>query len=157
MLRMNRETPIHSSGDESLVIVDNQRRKRLAIIGAAVVALIAHPDDERYQPLFGRTARTPLFGVEVPIVEVVRFHPRALVLGMFAATATFVLFYLMTVFALSWVARTRAMESAPFQSPRGPWVLHGAAFRGHMLDAHLAEPVRGRTAPADHDLIAAHA
>jgi valyl-tRNA synthetase len=34
----------------------------------ACVALVAHPDDERYQPLFGRTARTPLFGVEVPIV-----------------------------------------------------------------------------------------
>jgi metabolite-proton symporter len=40
--------------------------------------------------------------VGVPLVEVVRHHPRALVLGMFAATATFVLFYLMTVFALSW-------------------------------------------------------
>jgi valyl-tRNA synthetase len=34
----------------------------------ACVALVAHPDDERYQPLFGRTARTPLFGVEVPVV-----------------------------------------------------------------------------------------
>ena len=32
------------------------------------VALVAHPDDARYQPLFGSTARTPLFGVEVPIV-----------------------------------------------------------------------------------------
>ncbi|HWJ06037.1 MAG TPA: MFS transporter [Steroidobacteraceae bacterium] len=40
--------------------------------------------------------------VALPIVEVVRRHPRALVLGLFAATATFVLFYLMTVFALSW-------------------------------------------------------
>lgn len=34
----------------------------------ACVALVAHPDDPRYQPLFGRHARTPLFGVEVPIV-----------------------------------------------------------------------------------------
>jgi valyl-tRNA synthetase len=34
----------------------------------ACVALVAHPDDERYQPLFGRTAHTPLFGAEVPIV-----------------------------------------------------------------------------------------
>ena len=33
----------------------------------ACVALVAHPDDERYQPLFGTTVRTPLFGVEVPI------------------------------------------------------------------------------------------
>ncbi|MBM6399056.1 valine--tRNA ligase [Phycicoccus sonneratiae] len=37
------------------------------------VALIAHPDDERYQPLFGSTVRTPLFGVEVPVVA----HPAA--------------------------------------------------------------------------------
>ena len=35
---------------------------------AACVALVAHPDDERYVPLFGRTATSPLFGVEVPIV-----------------------------------------------------------------------------------------
>ncbi len=35
----------------------------------ACVALVAHPDDERYQPLFGKTARTPLFEVEVPIVS----------------------------------------------------------------------------------------
>nr|BFE81561.1 hypothetical protein GCM10020093_041620 [Planobispora longispora] len=34
----------------------------------ACVALVAHPDDERYRPLFGATARTPLFGVEVPIL-----------------------------------------------------------------------------------------
>jgi valyl-tRNA synthetase len=32
------------------------------------VALVAHPDDERYQPLFGSTVTTPLFGVEVPVV-----------------------------------------------------------------------------------------
>jgi valyl-tRNA synthetase len=35
---------------------------------AACVALVAHPDDPRYQPLFGTTVRTPAFGVEVPIV-----------------------------------------------------------------------------------------
>ncbi|MFC0678360.1 valine--tRNA ligase [Lysobacter korlensis] len=34
----------------------------------ACVALVAHPDDERYKPLFGSTVRTPLFGVEVPVV-----------------------------------------------------------------------------------------
>ena len=35
---------------------------------AACVALVAHPDDERYHPLFGTTVTTPLFGVEVPVV-----------------------------------------------------------------------------------------
>jgi len=35
---------------------------------AACVALVAHPDDTRYQSLFGKTVRTPLFDVEVPVV-----------------------------------------------------------------------------------------
>ncbi len=34
----------------------------------ACVALVAHPDDERYQKLFGTTVRTPVFDVEVPVV-----------------------------------------------------------------------------------------
>ncbi|MDR1449888.1 MAG: valine--tRNA ligase [Propionibacteriaceae bacterium] len=39
----------------------------------SVCALIAHPDDPRYQPLFGTTVRSPLFDVEVPILA----HPAA--------------------------------------------------------------------------------
>ena len=39
----------------------------------AVCALIAHPDDERYQPLFGRTVTSPVFGVEIPVLA----HPLA--------------------------------------------------------------------------------
>ena len=34
----------------------------------ACVALVAHPDDERYQPLFGTTVTTPLFGATVPVL-----------------------------------------------------------------------------------------
>ncbi len=40
---------------------------------ASVVALIAHPDDERYQDLFGTTVTSPVFGVEVPVLA----HPAA--------------------------------------------------------------------------------
>lgn len=40
---------------------------------AACVALVAHPDDERYQPYFGKTVTTPVFGVEVPVLP----HPLA--------------------------------------------------------------------------------
>ena len=40
---------------------------------AACVALVAHPDDERFSARFGTTVHTPLFGVEVPIVA----HPLA--------------------------------------------------------------------------------
>ncbi|BDO41813.1 valine--tRNA ligase [Cellulomonas sp. NTE-D12] len=39
----------------------------------ACVALIAHPDDERYQHLFGSTVTGPLFGVELPVLA----HPAA--------------------------------------------------------------------------------
>jgi valyl-tRNA synthetase len=39
----------------------------------ACVALVAHPEDERYRPLFGTTVTTPLFGVEVPVTA----HPLA--------------------------------------------------------------------------------
>ena len=39
----------------------------------ACVALVAHPDDERYRPLFGRNVITPLFGVSVPVKP----HPLA--------------------------------------------------------------------------------
>ncbi|TQM38137.1 valine--tRNA ligase [Pseudonocardia cypriaca] len=34
----------------------------------ACVALVAHPDDERYRPFFGTNARTPVFDVEVPVL-----------------------------------------------------------------------------------------
>lgn len=36
-------------------------------------ALIAHPDDKRYQHLFGTMVKTPIFGVEVPVLA----HPAA--------------------------------------------------------------------------------
>ncbi|WP_369066844.1 valine--tRNA ligase [Kocuria carniphila] len=39
----------------------------------ACVALVAHPDDERYQPLLGTTVRSPLFDVEVEV----KAHPLA--------------------------------------------------------------------------------
>ena len=40
---------------------------------AACVALIAHPDDERYAELIGQTVTSPVFGVEVPVLA----HPLA--------------------------------------------------------------------------------
>ena len=39
----------------------------------ACVALVAHPDDERFKPLFGTTVTSPVFGVEVPVLA----HPAA--------------------------------------------------------------------------------
>jgi metabolite-proton symporter len=43
--------------------------------------------------------------VRLPMFGVCTVHKRALLIGTLAATATFVLFYLMTVFALSWGTR----------------------------------------------------
>lgn len=40
--------------------------------------------------------------VKVPMLEVFRDHFRTLIVGVLSSLATFVLFYLMTVFALSW-------------------------------------------------------
>ena len=40
---------------------------------AACVAVVVHPDDERYAALVGTTVTSPLFGVEVPV----RAHPLA--------------------------------------------------------------------------------
>jgi valyl-tRNA synthetase len=52
-----------ATGDGSIEI-DTTRPELLA----ACVALVAHPDDERYRNAFGTNARTPLYGVEVPVV-----------------------------------------------------------------------------------------
>ena len=57
-----------------------------------------------------RLSKTPAFQraieknerVRVPMLTVFTEHTRTLILGTFAATATFVVFYLMTVFSLSW-------------------------------------------------------
>ncbi len=47
---------------------------RPELLGACV-AVVAHPSDERYKPLFGKTLLTPLFGVEVPVVAHVLAQP----------------------------------------------------------------------------------
>jgi len=52
-------------------------------------------------PVF-RAAQKDRETVPVPMFEVFRSHPKMLVVGTLSSIATFVLFYLMTVFALSW-------------------------------------------------------
>jgi valyl-tRNA synthetase len=51
-----------SAGDK--VYIETTRPELLP----ACVALVAHPDDERYRPLFGTTVTTPVFGVEIPVL-----------------------------------------------------------------------------------------
>jgi valyl-tRNA synthetase len=52
------------NGPDGKVFIETTRPELLA----ACVALVANPEDERYKPLFGKTVRTPLFDVEVPVV-----------------------------------------------------------------------------------------
>ncbi|GAB3608131.1 valine--tRNA ligase [Humibacter ginsengiterrae] len=51
-------------GEAGPVVIATTRPELIA----ACVALVAHPSDERYKPLFGKTVRTPVFGVEVPVL-----------------------------------------------------------------------------------------
>ena len=57
----HRVTYTHESGP---IVVETTRPE----LTPAAVAIIAHPDDERYAHLIGSTAVSPLFGVEVPII-----------------------------------------------------------------------------------------
>jgi valyl-tRNA synthetase len=54
----------HRTDGKGDLHIDTTRPELLA----SCVAMVAHPTDERYQPLFGSTVRTPLFGVEVPVL-----------------------------------------------------------------------------------------
>lgn len=56
-------------GESGPVHIETTRPELLV----SVCALIAHPEDERYQPLFGKTVRSPVFGVEIPVLA----HPAA--------------------------------------------------------------------------------
>ena len=67
----------------------------LVLVGLYVRLKITETPD--FQKVLDRNAR-----VEVPVLAVLTQHTRVLVLGTLIALATFVLFYLMTVFALSW-------------------------------------------------------
>jgi metabolite-proton symporter len=67
----------------------------LVIVGLYVRLKIHETPD--FQKVLDKNER-----VKVPVVTVFRDHGKVLVLGTLIALATFVLFYLMTVFALSW-------------------------------------------------------
>lgn len=55
------------SGDD--IIIETTRPELLG----ACCALVAHPDDERYKPLFGKHVTSPGFDVEIPVLA----HPEA--------------------------------------------------------------------------------
>ena len=91
--------------------------------------------------------------VRVPMATVIVNHPRTLVLGTFAATATFVLFYLMTVFSLSWATtalkfpRTRVPDSADDR---------GGVFRADHSASRRCWPIAGAAAVCSLHATVAH-
>ena len=62
-------TTATASGAGAYVEIDTTRPELIP----ACVAIVAHPDDPRYQPLFGTEVMTPLFGARVPV----KAHPLA--------------------------------------------------------------------------------
>jgi valyl-tRNA synthetase len=54
----------HGRGGDDDIVIETTRPELIP----SCVALVAHPDDERYQSRFGSTVTTPLFGVEVPVL-----------------------------------------------------------------------------------------
>ena len=61
--RLRFTTAASLGGDHRYVEIDTTRPELIP----ACVALVAHPDDARYQPLFGTEVVTPLFGAKVPV------------------------------------------------------------------------------------------
>ncbi|MBB4291369.1 MFS family permease [Rhizobium leguminosarum] len=70
--------------------------------------------------------------VAVPIEVVFRGHLRSLILGTFIAVATFVLFYLMTVFTLSW--GTTPLEKGGLGYRISAWPASSVGFT--LVDSH---------------------
>lgn len=99
-----------------------------------------------------RISETPAFRkaidkherVRVPLVEVLTGHKRALLLGTFAALATFVLFYIMTVFSLSWATTKLGYSRNAFL----PVQMAGVVFFGLTipLSAVIADRIGRRAA-----------
>lgn len=67
------------------------------LVGVGLYIRLKITETPDFQKVLDSKAR-----VKVPVVAVLRDHRRALVLGTLIALSTFVIFYLMTVFALSW-------------------------------------------------------
>jgi metabolite-proton symporter len=114
---------------------------RLPFLASAVLVLLG---------LYVRLAitETPVFEASikraehsgVPILTVLRRYPRALIAGVLVCLATFTLFYLMTVFALSWATTALQYNRGTFLQIQ----LFGILFfaLGIPISALLAE--RGR-------------
>ncbi len=79
--------------------------------------------------------------VKVPMVAVVTQHPRALILGTIAGTGEFVLFYLTTVFTLSWATTALGYARADFLVLQ---LISAIFFAGFIPVSAMISDKRGR-------------
>ena len=73
----------------------------------------------------------------MPFMTLIKSHSKTLFLGTFASVATFVLFYLMTVFIAGWAVTTHGMSREMFLEAQMISVLFFAAFI--PVSAHLSD------------------
>jgi metabolite-proton symporter len=81
--------------------------------------------------------------VRVPFITVITQHPRELILGTLGTVTTFLVFYLMTVFALNWATNSLGFARADYLIMQ----MVGVTFFGLTIpvSAALADRVGGRT------------
>lgn len=114
---------------------------RIPFLASAVLVLVG-----LYVRL--RITETPVFAesmrrqerVALPMLVVAREHPRMLVAGTLGALATFVLFYLMTVFTLAWGTAELGFEREQFLLIQ----LVGVACFGVLIPVSALIAERGR-------------
>jgi metabolite-proton symporter len=80
--------------------------------------------------------------VRVPFLAVITRHPRELILGTLGTTTTFVVFYLMTVFALNWATTSLHYSRSEYLIMQMIGVLFFGAFI--PVSALLADRIGGR-------------
>ena len=80
-----------------------------ALVAVGLYVRLTITETPVFRDALSREAR-----VKVPMVAVFRQHPSTMVCGILASLSTFVLFYLMTVFALSWGTSALGYSRAAF-------------------------------------------
>ncbi|MHA7860000.1 valine--tRNA ligase [Tessaracoccus sp. Y36] len=95
----------------------------------SVCALIAHPDDERYQDLFGTTVTSPIFGVEIPVLAHAAAEPdkgAGIAMCCTFGDLTDVLWWR----ELNLPTRTVIGRDGRFQAEAPEWIVNTEAYEG---------------------------
>src|SRR4051794_16499472 len=129
-------------GSDGPVFIETTRPELIP----SCVALVAHPDDERYRPLFGTTVRTPLFDVEVPV------HPHPLADPEKGSGIAMICTFGDTTDVTWWreldlPVRTVIQRDGRFQVPRPEWLAPRPSGGGGGEDEPRGGPPRQTAQP----------